>query len=82
MKILASLLLIISFVFSGVSNAGDIKKKGHVLSKDSYVFTIEEANNAFRLNMDIFNELEGSATRSLLKLFWNWISQYINNWRS
>ena len=42
---------------------------------------IEEANNAFRLNMHIFNELEGSATKSLLKLLYGYIRPYINNWK-
>ena len=32
---------------------------------------IEEANYAFKLNMDMFNEIQGSASKSLLKIIWS-----------
>ena len=32
---------------------------------------IAEANYAFKLNMDMFNEIQGSASKSLLKIIWS-----------
>ncbi len=42
---------------------------------------ITEANWAFRLNMFMFDELEGNSFWSFLKMIWGFLKSITNNWR-
>ena len=42
---------------------------------------ITEANFAFRLNMYMFDELEGNGFWSFIKLIWGFLKSITNNWR-
>ena len=42
---------------------------------------ITEANWAFRLNMFMFDELEGNGFWSFIKLIWGFLKSITNNWR-
>ena len=42
---------------------------------------IAEANYAFRLNMYMFDELEGNGFWSFIKLIWGFLKSITNNWR-
>ena len=48
------------------------------LSREQKDALIEEANYAFKLNMDMFNEMKGSATKSLLVLLRNTLFPFMN----
>ena len=48
------------------------------LSREQKDALIEEANYAFKLNMDMFNEMKGSATKSLLILLRNTLFPFMN----
>ena len=47
------------------------------LSREQKDALIEEANYAFKLNMDMFNEMKGSATKSLLILLRNTLFPFL-----
>ena len=42
---------------------------------------IDEANYAFKLNMEMFEEIEGDSLRGFINLLWGFIKSKINNWR-
>ena len=42
---------------------------------------ITEANFAFRLNMYMFDELQGNGFWSFIKLIWGFLKSITNNWR-
>ena len=42
---------------------------------------IEEANVAFKLNMQMFEEIEGNSLKGFIKLLWGFVKSNINNWR-
>jgi len=42
---------------------------------------ITEANWAFRLNMFMFDELEGNGFFSFIKMIWGFLKSITNNWR-
>ena len=42
---------------------------------------ITEANFAFRLNMYMFDELEGNGFWSFIKMIWGFLMSITNNWR-
>jgi len=48
------------------------------LSREQKDALIEESNYAFKLNMDMFNEMKGSATKSLLVLLRNTLFPFMN----
>ena len=48
------------------------------LSREQKDALVEEANYAFKLNMDMFNEMKGSATKSLLILLRNTLFPFMN----
>ena len=48
------------------------------LSREQKDALIEESNYAFKLNMDMFNEMKGSATKSLLILLRNTLFPFMN----
>ena len=47
------------------------------LSREQKDALVEEANYAFKLNMDMFNEMKGSATKSLLVLLRNTLFPFL-----
>ena len=47
-------------------------------TESQQVALIDEANHAFRLNMDLFNEIQGSASKSFLILIRNFLFPFIN----
>ena len=48
------------------------------LSREQKDALVEEANYAFKLNIDMFNEMKGSATKSLLILLRNTLFPFMN----
>lgn len=42
---------------------------------------IDEANFAFKLNMQMFEEIEGDSLKGFIKLLWGFLKSKINNWR-
>ena len=42
---------------------------------------VDEANIAFKLNMKMFEEIEGDSLRGFINLLWGSIKSKINNWR-
>ena len=42
---------------------------------------IDEANFAFKLNMQMFEEIEGNSFKGFINLLWGSIKSKINNWR-
>ena len=48
------------------------------LTREQKDALVEEANYAFKLNMDMFNEMKGSATKSLLVLLRNTLFPFMN----
>ena len=48
------------------------------LTREQKDALVEEANYAFKLNMDMFNEMKGSATKSLLILLRNTLFPFMN----
>ena len=47
-------------------------------TESQQVALIDEANHAFRLNMDLFNEIQGSASTSFLILIRNFLFPFMN----
>ena len=47
-------------------------------TESQQVALIDEANHAFRLNMDLFNEIQGSASKSFLILIRNFLFPFMN----
>ena len=41
---------------------------------------IDEANVAFKLNMKMFEEIEGSSLKGFINLLWGFLKSKINNW--
>ena len=48
------------------------------LTREQKAALVEESNYAFKLNMDMFNEMKGSATKSLLILLRNTLFPFMN----
>ena len=47
-------------------------------TESQQIALIDEANHAFRLNMDLFNEIQGSASKSFLILIRNFLFPFMN----
>ena len=81
------------YEFEGIDNPGSFKTRyRHALdnlpiNKPDGELIINEANYAFKLNMDVFNEIGSnkkfpllSTIKSLVKVTWRSIKSKINNW--
>jgi len=51
------------------------------IDEDQANAIIDEANVAFKLNMKMFDEIEGDSLRGFINLLWGSIRSKINNWR-
>ena len=58
----------------------DVKKQLLEVNEHQVNTLITEANYAFRLNMYIFDELQGDAKKSLLKVLWGVYELFLWIW--
>ena len=74
------------YEFEGISDKKGFKTQyrntldGLPINQSQANAIINEANYAFRLNMYMFDELQGNWFQSLIKVFTGFLTSNVNNW--